>query len=316
MILVISHPGDDHAVAVLARLRQIGAEALMLDTARFPRETRLSIGHSGTAGSIRATIEGAEHDLARTRSVWWRRPLPFVIDPEVGRPNDSAFAYGECSAAISGLWSCLDARWMNDPERDEIAGRKVYQLKRAAALGLTIPRTLVTNDPAAARAFVAAEAPGGTIYKSFSATEEDWRETRLLREEEAAQLDAVRYAPVIFQEHVEAVADLRVTVVGDRIFPAEIVAAPGAYPCDYRMTMDAAAITAHILPQAVEGRLRGLMADLGLSYGAIDLRLRPDGDYVFLEVNPAGQWLFIEQRTAQPITEAVADHLVDLAGRG
>ena len=64
------------------------------------------------------------------------------------------------------------------------------------------------------------------------------------------------------------------------------------------------------MPDEVVVKLRAFMGVLGLIYSAIDMRLTPDGEYVFLEVNPAGQWLFIEDRTGQPITAAVAEHLL------
>ena len=76
------------------------------------------------------------------------------------------------------------------------------------------------------------------------------------------------------------------------------------------MRMDIATIRAHVLPDDVLDKLRQLMSILRLVYGAIDMRLTPDGEYVFLEVNPAGQWQFVEERTAQPITDALASYLL------
>jgi glutathione synthase/RimK-type ligase-like ATP-grasp enzyme len=132
----------------------------------------------------------------------------------------------------------------------------------------------------------------------------------LLRPEERVHLDAVRFAPVIFQEHIRADIDLRITMIGDAIFVAAIISGETDYHVDFRMTMHAAPIQPHVLPDEVVVKLRALMAALGLVYGAIDMRLTPEGEYVFLEVNPAGQWLFIEERTGQPITAALADHLL------
>ena len=310
MILLISHPGDDHATAVAGRLAGAGAPAVIFDTARVPGSITVDLEYgNGTSWSGAATVDGPRIDLADVGSVWWRRPQPFDVPDDVTSHEDRTFAYNECHAAVSGLWSCLNARWMNDPMRDEVGSRKAYQLKVAGELGLRVPRTLITNDPAAANAFIDAEGPSGTIYKAFSATEHAWRETRLLKPEERAQLDALRYAPVIFQEYVRASIDLRITVVGERIFPAEIVSGDSGYPVDFRMTMHEAAMAPHALPDSVAGDLHALMAALGLVYGAIDMRLTPEGEYVFLEVNTAGQWLFIEERTAQPITAAVADTL-------
>ncbi|HEY0734383.1 MAG TPA: hypothetical protein VGD69_05715 [Herpetosiphonaceae bacterium] len=310
MILLISHLADSHATTVLSYLARLGADTLLFDTARFPQEIRLDITHaSGSPSSISAAVDGSRYDLSTTRVVWWRRPQPFDIAADLVSGEDRSFAYSECHAAIMGLWACLDAYWINNPERDEVAARKAYQLKIASGLGLRVPRTLISNDPERVAAFIEAEGSAGTIYKAFSATERAWRETRLLRPEERGHLDAVRFAPVIFQEHIRADIDLRITVIGDAIFAAEIHSGETDYRVDFRMTMHQATIRTHTLPDAVVAQLRALMAALGIVYGAIDMRLTPDGEYVFLEVNPAGQWLFIEERTQQPITAALAEHL-------
>jgi len=296
---------------ILDHLDRLGAETLLFDTARFPREVRLEMRYSsGQCSAVSAVIDGTRYNLSAVRSVWWRRPQPFEVQIDVTGSEDRGFAYSECHAAITGLWSCLDAQWVNTPERDEVAGRKAYQLKVAAGLGLRIPKTLITNDPASAAEFIDGEGAAGTIYKAFSATERSWRETRLLRPQERIHLDAVRYAPVIFQEHIRADIDLRITLIGDAIFPAEIRASETDYPVDFRMIMHTAPIRAHVLPDGVIAKLHALMESLGLVYGAIDMRLTPAGEYVFLEVNPAGQWLFIEERTGQPITAALANYLL------
>lgn len=308
-VLVVSHTHDAHAMDVLARLRQRGIEPVLFDTGRVPRETRLTIGHDPATGwAAWAKADGREIDLTQVRSAWWRRPQPFDLDVAVGGADDRHFALSETHAAVGGLWSLLDATWMNEPDRDERAGRKAFQLKAARAAGLAVARTCITNDPDRARAFIAAER-GEVIYKTFTATESTWRETRLLRANEAGLLDAVRFAPVIFQQHIPASADLRVTVVGDTLFAAAIRVPAGAYAYDFRMTMGDAAITPYALPDPVAEGLKRLMRALGLVYAAIDLRLTPDGEHVFLEVNPAGQWLFVEHATGQPISESIAAQL-------
>ena len=128
-------------------------------------------------------------------------------------------------------------------------------------------------------------------------------------------LDAVRYAPVIFQEYVEAALDLRITVVGEEVFAAEILSQQTDYKVDMRMTMHEAEMRPHALPGAVADGLRALLREMGLAYGAVDMRLTPGGEYVFLEVNPAGQWLFVEERTRQPITDAMAAWMAARDGR-
>ena len=158
------------------------------------------------------------HDLRDLHAMWWRRPQPFVLDDAIADSHDRAFARGECAAMVAGLWRCLDAEWVNDPDRDEAASRKMWQLRVASELGLRVPRTCMTNSPELALAFIDSE-PGTVVFKSFSATEVTWRETRMVGDQERELLDRVRLAPVIFQECIPGGFDIRVTIVGDQAVP-------------------------------------------------------------------------------------------------
>jgi glutathione synthase/RimK-type ligase-like ATP-grasp enzyme len=198
--------------------------------------------------------------------------------------------------------------WVNDPARDAVAAHKPYQLALAQKIGLEIPPTLMTNDVAEARAFFR-QHEGEVIYKQFIALPDSWRETRRLKPEDEAQANSIAHAPVIFQKHVPAVADLRVTAVGGEFYAAATDVRKADYPQDVRMNLDAK-YKAHELPPEIIAKLRELMNRLGLVYGAIDLRLTPEGRYVFLEINPAGQFLYIEKATGQPIAAALADALL------
>ena len=311
MILVISHHRDEHAQAVMVELSRRGAATRLLDLSRFPLELCLTMHYDGSSGTrFQLGCDGqGEIDLADCGAVWWRRPQQPTVAGAVVRPAYQNFAVSESHEALHGLWQSLDAFWINEPARDVVASRKAYQLKLAMDAGLEIPRTLVSNCREAVRAFVEEVGVGKVIYKAFSATEQDWRETRLLREEELGKIDNVKYAPVIFQSYIEADVDLRITVVGDQIFPAAIHSQETSYKVDFRMDIGKARVEAAELPADVEDKLLKLMRTLGLTYGAIDMRRRPDGSHVFLEVNPAGQWLFIERLTGQKITEALASLL-------
>ena len=312
MIGIVSHAEDLHTQEVVRRLDGLGAESLLLDTSGFPTLVSLtSTQGPGERWQAEWAEAGIAHRADELRVMWWRRPQPFRLHDEVGYPQDRAFAHGECAAAVAGLWSCLPAYWINDPDRDEAASRKMWQLHAAARLGLRVPRTCMTNDPARAQEFVASEG-GRAIFKSFSATPQTWRETRPVRAVDLELMETVRFAPVIFQELVPGGRDVRVTVVGDQLFAAEIRAGESAYEFDFRIDTAHAPISAHHLPDPVRDGLLRLMRHFGLRYGAIDLRIAPDGDYVFLEVNPAGQWLFVEYATGHPISAALAELLVKL----
>jgi glutathione synthase/RimK-type ligase-like ATP-grasp enzyme len=312
VILVVSHPDDPHAARVLELLQRAGHEALLLNLADLPERATLTFdyGRNGSPG-LDYRCGGTTFDLSHASSAWWRRPQAPDLTAVAGRQDVLAFVDNEWREAINGLWQLIDVPWMNPPARDEVASRKALQLRVAGQLGLRTPRTLVTTDPDAARRFIAEQGVGRTIFKTFSCTHAVWRETRLVRDEELTLLDQVRFSPVIFQEFIPASADLRVTIVGDRIFPAAIDSRGTDYEVDFRMSLGQARTEPCELPREVEDRLFALMSRLGLVYGAIDLRRTPEGEHVFLEVNTGGEFLFIEDRTDQPIAQAVADWLVE-----
>jgi glutathione synthase/RimK-type ligase-like ATP-grasp enzyme len=313
-VLIIAQERDAHAAAVAGELAQLGGHAEIVDTAHFPDRARL-VARFESCEQCRKRVfllelERGRIDLADVGAAWWRRPHPPAPSTQLMRPDHQVFAVNETHEALRGLWHALDVFWINDPGRDEVAHRKLLQLRVAQEVGLQIPSTLVTNDVAAARSYVDGRAYRDVICKAFSATEQQWRETRLVGEPELAALENVRYAPVIFQEYVPAEVDLRVTVVGEELFAAAIYSQESDYPVDFRMDMANTRVEPDELPDEVAGQLLALMARLGIVYGAIDLRRTPEGRYVFLEVNPAGQWLFVEQATGQPIARAVAQELL------
>ena len=315
VIVVISHTADPHAARVIGHLQASGQAALLFDLAEMPDRAALSIDYADPARPhihYRRT-DGTLVALHEASAVWWRRPqvpdLSSIADPQM-----HLFAANEWNEAINGLWQLLlDARWMNNPIADDAASRKARQLRVAAEVGLSVPRTLITSDPEQARAFVTALGTTPAVYKTFSCTHAVWRETRLLCTGDLAQLPAVRVAPVIFQEFVPAEADLRVTVVGEQVFAAAIRSRPRNGSIDFRSSVGEASVTPEELPTDLISRLLALMRRLGLVYGAIDLRRTPAGTYCFFEVNTAGEFLFIEERTGQPIAQAVAMWLAGIS---
>jgi len=297
---------------VIRHLEANGQQVLLLNLTELPDRATLTIEYDARGQPridyVRAV--GTSYALHEVKSVWWRRPqvpdLSSVTDPQV-----NLFTANEWNEAINGLWQLLDARWMNDPIRDEAASRKARQLHIAAAMGLKVPRTLITSNPERARQFADESGLAGTIYKTFSCTHAIWRETRLLRSEDMAQMDAVRVAPVIFQQFIPAESDLRITAVGSQLFTAAIRSVAHDGLIDFRMSMGDAALRAEELPEEVTKKLLALLKRLGLVYGAIDMRRTPEGEYYFFEVNTAGEFLFVEDRTGQPIARAIADWLAE-----
>jgi glutathione synthase/RimK-type ligase-like ATP-grasp enzyme len=313
VILVVSFPDDPHAAAVGQALDRLGEPWGRIDLADFPDRASLafSYGPKRVPDFRLRPRRGPELRLGEVRAAWWRRPRPFsphgVVSPEHRR-----FAEREWRDATLGLWRALRIPWVNDPVAADVAALKTWQLALAQDVGLPIPRTIVTSDPRRARAFVGGGRP--RIYKTLHSERGLWRPTRRVGPGERRLLGAVRHAPVIFQELIPGV-DVRVTVVGRRLFPVEIDARRSGSPDDFRMDFAGSKVRACRLPADLERRMLGMTRRLGLSYAAFDLRRRRNGGHVFLEVNPGGQWLGVEEISGLPITDALARLLATAARR-
>jgi Prokaryotic glutathione synthetase, ATP-grasp domain len=303
MILIVSFTDNEHVDEVR---RHLTAPHAVVDVAWFPSEMQLVTKANGDGTHIHLRLPSGEGlDLAEVGAVWYRRIRPYGLHPELRDDTSRLFAWSECNEALLGVWYTLPCFWMNPPLGDEVAQRKIHQLRLAQLVGLSVPNTLVTNDPDEARMFVEEHGPGQVVRKAFRNIQEAPRETALVGENEVALLEAVRYAPVIFQRFVPAVADLRVTIVDGEVFVAEI-RSDSDHQTDYRAGLGTATVRASSVPDEVSDRLRQLMSHLGVTFGAIDMRITPEGDHVFLEINPAGEYLFISRRTGLPIPEAIA----------
>lgn len=320
MILIVSFEENEHVEQVRKRLR---AESVVVDQAWFPSSLRLDARFSNDYESMRLALpDGRQLLLGEVGAVWNRRIRPFELHEELTDETARMFAWSESNEAIQGVWHSLGCFWMNPPAADEIAQRKIRQLQVARAVGLSVPETLVTNDPAIARDFVKLYGPGNVIRKAFRNLQEAPRGTSVVTEQDLGLIDSVRYAPVTFQRFVPAALDLRVTVVEKEVFAASIQSEP-QYQADYRAGLGSATVAPYELPDDVRSSLLALMGTFGLVYGAVDFRVTPDGEHVFLEVNPAGEYLFVGERTGQPIPEAIAacldrheaEHQQAIAGR-
>jgi glutathione synthase/RimK-type ligase-like ATP-grasp enzyme len=310
VIVVISHPADLHATRVIERLRSWGRDVRLFDVADLPAQATLTIDYADpVAPRVRFDHRrDGPLELSDATAVWWRRPQIVQLDAIREAPV-RGFVYGEWHEALNGAYQLMRGPWMNPPLSNERASRKAHQLRVASDLGLRVPDTLMTSDAQAANAFIDRHGLDGTIYKIFSATQEIWRETRRVHVDDLQHLDDLAMAPVIFQELIPAVADVRVTIVGDSLFAMAIDSRRTSYDVDFRVSLAEARTGATVLPDDVAAHLRELLRRLDIVYGAIDLRLTPAGEYVFLEVNPAGEFLFVEAATGLPITDAVAGWL-------
>jgi len=318
-VLIVTRSDDNASPALVqAALEARGARAFRLDTDRFPTEVRLAL-HQPAGRSTVATAAG-ELVLGELTAVWYRRAaigagLPGDMDPQ---HRDAAIK--ESRATLFGMLESLDCFVMDRVSTVRAAEHKPRQLALASALGLDVPATLTTNDPAAVRGFW--ERCGGRVVvkmlSSFAIRDEAGREsvvfTSPLSAADLADLDQLALSPMTFQEHLDKRVELRVTVIGGRVFAAAVAsqAVPAARTDWRKAGLELLhAWTPYALADDVATRLLQLAARLGLSYGAADFVVTPDGRHVFLEINPAGEWFWLDDVFGpRALSTAIAETLL------
>jgi hypothetical protein len=307
-VLVVADESDVHARAVCSTLRSAFAvEAITLDIARFPS---MSGEYRQSSWECSHVLGGAVLD--EVRSVWWRRPSECSI-PRSLDPSDDEFRQAECDGFIQGLLWSLDSVWINNPGAQRVASRKIVQLAAAKAAGMRVPDTLITNDPTVAAEFISSRrAP--TIYKRTGTGPGQFTETRLLKDADLPRLAGITLSPTTFQEYVEAECDLRVVWIAGELWAVRINSQAGAGWLDSRLDISVA-FTPFELPSSVSRSLDEFMGKLGLAFGVIDLRVSAhDREIYFLEVNPQGQFAYLEIKTGLPIFQSLAALLADPSG--
>ncbi|WP_431783467.1 ATP-grasp ribosomal peptide maturase [Streptomyces chumphonensis] len=311
-VLVLAGRFDPTADLVIEELNRRAVPLFRVDMAEFPLRLALSAslsrdGWHGTLSTSRRTL-----DLAAVRSVYYRRPTRPRF-PEGMSSAARKVAEREARLGFGGLLAALPCRWLPPPGKAADAEYKPLQLRIAAESGLSVPRTLITNQPSAAERFSGAVA-GAVIYKPFSHVRGVVNDhsaavyTSIVDPEDLCRSDIATTAH-LFQEWVPKAYEVRLTAVAGRIFAAEIHADSDAGHVDWRSDYESHSYAVCDPPASVTAGVLRMLQRLELPYGAFDFVVTPDGDWHFLEVNPSGQFGFVEQATGLPITAAIADYL-------
>lgn len=318
VVLLLTHSGDYFTVdRVAAALKRRGARPFRFDTDRFPAHVKLTARFAG-AETSHVIADGADRvAAAEVRAVWARRFWPPRLAADLD-PNFHAMCARESMATVEGFLDGLhSARWVNEPARDREAESKLLQLRIAAEVGLLSPRTLVTNDPQQMRSFFR-EVEGKMVAKlmrpvsvSMNA-DSGFVHTSVVTKKDLDEGDLLRHSPMVFQERITKACELRIAVVGDKLFVGSIDAGNSSKgQVDWRLASpDEVRWERGQVPDQVATAIKALMSKLGLIYGAVDLIRTPADDYVFLEVNPGGEWGMLERDLNYPISEAIADALL------
>jgi hypothetical protein len=283
--VILGTEDDEHASAVRNSLRRRGRSVEMLDSRWFPGAMTLSF--DPIRGSGWMELPGRRRvEFSQVQSVYWRNYFG-IFGPDLPDP-DQAFIH-------------LPTRWVNGWAGFQLHQTKPAALARVAALGVSTPKTLLTNDPSAVREF-AARHPR-SIVKPVQGGDQ----TQRLRDEHLTDevLANLRLSPITLQTEAPG-TNVRVFVAGERVLACEVRTDHLDYREDRQPTL-----LVHNLPADVAATSVRIARELHLLWTGIDFRLTPEGEYVFLEANPSPMFLGFQEATGLPLLESLVDVLME-----
>jgi hypothetical protein len=314
-ILIATNKRDITSDFVVLELRRRNIPFLRLNTEDLP-QCKVTFEPSAV-DSWQLTQQDHSYALSSFTAGYYRRPSAPIPVSEIADPIAQEYCVSEWSAVLRSLWNALEGRWLNSPFAILRAEDKPRQLAVATGLGFRVPETIITNDQQAAVGFAEQRSIVGKPLRQALLERGESGEvifTSRLSRADLADADTVSLAPCIFQREIIKKCDVRVTVVGSNVFAVAIASqATDDTATDWRKGSNPDLVHESIeLPTELAERCVALAQSLDISFGAIDLVLDQSEQYWFLEINPNGQWAWIERRTGLPITRAIVDALLEV----
>ena len=322
--LIITKSDDNESIEFVTQaIEEKGGSVYRFDTDRFPTEIELVAHYGKGTKRLILTSEQGELDLEKVTAIWHRRlniggQIPTSMERQI-----RGASVGESRATVMGMLASLKTFRIDPVQRIRHAENKQLQIQVAREMNLEVPRSLITNSPAAVVEF-AKTCGNGIVTKMLSsfAVYENGKEqvvfTNPVKPHDLQELSGLRLCPMTFQEMIPKALELRVIVVGREVFSASIDSqASERATHDWRR--DGIGLIeewkSYDLPVEVKERLLRLMDYFGLNYGAIDIIVTPDSRHIFLEVNPAGEFFWLERCPGLPVSKALANVLLGFAPR-
>jgi glutathione synthase/RimK-type ligase-like ATP-grasp enzyme len=299
-ILIIGNSEDAHAEHIKNVLAQEGVNADYLDTRLFPTQLRMSWQPNTQLGFLNLS-EDRKLKLQDIHSIFWRN-FSDVYVPSMADANQELIAYNDSISLLRTMIKACPARWVNSWEAYQFHKEKPLQLGKVQQIGVKIPQTLVSNDPEEVIEFV--QAQDKAIFKPVYGGAHTQFVTQDHLEPKRLNL-ALSLSPITIQEYIPG-TNIRSYVINKSVYSAEI----RSQSLDFREDVEAELIPVE-LPEFVQQQCLAIAQALLLKWTAIDWRLNPWGEYVFLEANPSPMFLHFEDKTGFPITQQLLKLLMD-----
>lgn len=324
-LLIVTSQSDLHVDAVIRELAGSAVESVRLNTEDFTRQAHYYFAWDelGNCFNQAMMFQDSLRSVKNLRVIWWRKPQEYGSHPQIKDEWALKYSQDETKAlllSLSGLYP--DATWINNYYNLRLPSQRINQIPVAKKLGLSIPPTLVTNQYNAALKFLQ-QYPDCIIkpmtYSGFRHNDEQYAcYTRIIDIETLdAFRESIHLAPVFLQKRISKKAEYRVTLIGDKSFVCRIEAAHLKDPdvaLDWRATEpDKLTHIPDSLPDSYIKQLRQMLQVFGLHFGAFDVIRDHDDTLYLIELNPNGQWYWIEILTGMPMVKAMVRLIEELA---
>lgn len=316
MILCLTHSRDFYTIDIVQQhLERLGFPSIRFNMDEFAL-ARFTYALSGEINKNKLAIKETSIDPSLVKAVWYRKgwdlKVPADLDPAFR--NTFIKQYNTHRSIFFNLLS--HAHWMNTMQADHAVNNdKLNQLAMAQASGLKIPKTIFTNDGTVIRDFFR-YCNGDIVVKLHAALSKSMEgntpffPTTRLKEADLERMEDLAYCPMIFQEYIPKAYELRI-VYADGDFFAGKIGYEKEEQTDWRAVTDQPLQwQQYELPFSVKEKISSLMNKLDLSFGAIDVIRHTEGEYIFLEVNPQGEWGMLQRDLGYPIGETIAQKLI------
>jgi hypothetical protein len=306
---VFSLEDDLHALAVQHRLRErYGAVCHVVETNALACAGGLTWSvTSGRELPVLRARDGAWFDVRELDVIWWRRASypQRALPPDLDADAAELVAVEWRSALLGLVANEFTGRAVNNPARVRESENKLIQLRCAARAGLRVPRTLVSQDPAAVRRFCQ-EHDGGVIVKAVRGLP---RQPLMTVPIDLSSTDdeAIRLCPAIYQESVPGRRHLRICCFGDRVHAVALE----SDDLDWRRHVNGVPFYPFALDETIQDRLRDVLRRMDIRMAIMDAKLTPEGELVWLEANPQGQFLFLEGLSGVDLTTPFCEFLLE-----
>ncbi len=306
-ILLISNTHDYSSDLVAAELHTRKAKYLRLNRDKF---NKMELILFPSTPLIKGRWEDIDFQVSADvlKSIYFRAPVFLRDNYQPDLLPEEQLARGQWAAFLRALTIFEDATWVNHPMYTYQAEVKAYQLRIAQKVGFSVPESIATNFPkpyASNRDWIVKTME--PIILRFD-SKEGFIYTNSVDSEELENGD-YSSAPVMIQERIEPKVDVRVTIIGEKLFPVSIKKNGSGIEGDWRLQKNDVVYTPIGLPKDVRNMIHELMNRLNLTFGGMDLLLQ-DNKYYFLEVNPTGEWGWLMDNTGAPIDKAICDYLM------